>query len=352
MGEKVKPCHNTIKGHRVNKQVNKQVNKIRKHKTKNISNEELELLLSEKLKPIISKRRGNAIKINFIIPDINTIIFYKNVLKTMIDPICKYLDKYDIIPITQSNAVNVHFFNEHSYLTNVKLNGINVFIPHGLGDKAWRNSKENQFDYVTASSELWKDILLKRGIKKEKIIICGYPKIDLFYDIEKKENSKKTILWCPTHNTNMNNLTGVSSNPAFRKVIDWIPDKYNFVEHVHPYNHKEHSSTCEDLINADIVITDFSSMIFEAIILGKPVIFPDWIVKGTILSYYRNTLEGKMYIENMGLHATTFDELIPHIESSIEHGLDEKTINFAEEILPTKFRGTSGKYIADFLMSL
>ena len=298
---------------------------------------------------IVFKKNSVNKKINFIM----TGIYYSNVVETMMKPIVKHLKEYETSNITKDNCINVHFFNEHSHLKNTGLNGINVMIPHGLADKAWRNAtKENQFDYVTASSDLWKDILVQRGIKSNKIIVCGYPKIDLFYDIEKKENNKKTVLWCPTHNTNLKNLNCTSSNPGFRKFIKSIPDKYNFIEHVHPYNHTEHNATCEDLVNSDVIISDFSSMIYEGIIIGKPVIFPDWIVKNVILSHYKNTVEGKMYIENIGLHANDIDELLIHIENAIKDGLDQKTKDFAEQILPTKFRGKSGKYIAEFLMSI
>jgi len=38
--------------------------------------------------------------------------------------------------------------------------------------------------------------------------------------------------------------------------------------------------TMQPLVDADVVIADAGSTIYEAWALGKPVIFPDWLGKG------------------------------------------------------------------------
>jgi CDP-glycerol glycerophosphotransferase (TagB/SpsB family) len=293
--------------------------------------------------------------INFVMADIPGMLYYKNVLETMNEPIMKHLKGYEITSVSKAKCINVHCINDKSYVDVVGTEGINVFINHGIADKQYRNGgKDNQFDYVLAPSESWKKVLIARGVKEEKIFIAGYPKIDYYFSEEYKhiENIDKKVLWCPTHNTNLKCTNGSSSNPKLREYIDIISEKYNFIENTHPYNNNQHRSTMFELLEADVVISDFSSMIYESLIIGKPVVFPDWICRWIILSAHGNTFEGRVYGEDIGYHADSIEELMECIEEAIEKGLDEKDIAFAEEILPTKFRGTSGKYIAEFLLEL
>jgi CDP-glycerol glycerophosphotransferase (TagB/SpsB family) len=287
--------------------------------------------------------------INFVKP-VN--IWYGDIMSSFIEPIGKHLTSFFVSETSRDNCVNVHFFNEQSYVKQVGLKGINVIIPHGLADKRYRDSKENIFQYSLASSELWKSRLVNRGIKEEKIFIGGYAKIDTLLNNKKDTSDKKTILWSPTHNINLKNLFGISSFPYFNEFINMIPDKYNVNISPHPYNKIDHKATINELVNADVVISDFSSIIFESLAIGKPVIFPDWIVRKAILSYYSGTFEGYMYLNDIGYHANSIEELVNYIDIALNNGIDEKTKDFIEEILPTKFRGSSGKTIADFLVNL
>lgn len=293
--------------------------------------------------------------INFVMADIPGMLYYKNVLETMNEAIMKHLDEFIINSVSKQDCINVHCINDKTYVNVVGTEGINVFINHGIADKQYRNGgKDNQFDYVLAPSESWKKMLIARGVKEEIIFIAGYPKIDYYYNekYEKTNNTKKNVLWCPTHNTNLKCKNGTSSNPKLREYIEIISEKYNFIENTHPYNNNQHKSTIFELLEADVVISDFSSMIYESLIIGKPVVFPDWICRKIILSAHGNTFEGRVYKEDIGYHAGSIAELMECIEEAIEKGLDEKDIAFAEEMLPEKFRGTSGKYIAEFLLEL
>lgn len=283
--------------------------------------------------------------INFIIPEK---VYYHNVIYSMINPIIKYLSNYIITDIAMDDCVNIHFFNEPIYVEKVGLKGINFMIPHGIGDKGWRNINSNQFDYVSAPSEYWKDVLIKRDIKEEKIIICGYPKIDLFFDgnLQKQLSNKPTVLWCPTHEKS------ISSNPKFKEYISLIPPDYNFISHEHPFNDEHHTATVQSLINADVVITDYSSMIFEAWAIGKPVIFPDWIIQDRMEMVKSYILEKRVYLEDIGYHCNNIDELIKSIHIALNNTLDDKVVNFINKILPIEFRGNSGKIIADIILEM
>jgi len=267
---------------------------------------------------------------------------------TMINPIIKHLSNYIITEQALDDCVNIHFFNEPAHTKKVGLKGINFMIPHGIGDKGWRNKNSNQFDYVSAPSEHWKQLLISRGIDSNKIIVCGYPKIDLFFDgqLHKQHSNKPTILWCPTH------ARSVSSNPRFKEYLSMIPEKYNFIIHEHPFNDKEHTATVQSLINADVIITDFSSMIFETWALGKPIIFPDWIIEPKLFGIDNDVLEKRVYLEQIGYHAQNIDDLINYFDIALSRPLDKKVIDFIDKILPIQYRGTSGKHIANVILEL
>lgn len=286
--------------------------------------------------------------INFVT---NNATYYMGVLYTLINPIAEHLDNYIISEKVKDNCINIHFFKEQAYINAVGgLKGKNVFISHGIGDKLWREYKYlTNFDYIVVSGDLWYDKMINQGCPKEKLIIGGYPKIDLLWDKKKSNNDKKVILWCPTHNVNLKNPSGFSTYPKFKEHIQQLPSEFEFIESAHPANKDHRNPTTLELVFADIIISDYSSAFYEAWALGKPVIFPDWLVKDYILKYSRTSFEEKIYTEHIGYHAKDINELNKLLYVAIEKGLDEKTQNFIEGILPTRLRGISGKEIADFL---
>jgi len=271
---------------------------------------------------------------------------YCYVIDSLINPIIKHLNEYEINEYVENDCVNVHFFSEPNYVNELTVGAKSVFIPHTLGDKCWRSPRENKFDFTIASSELMKSILIKRQVVNDKIKVLGYPKTDMFFDdnYTKTKNTTPRILWCPTH-TN----SSASSLPHFLEYIKYIPDKYEFISHFHPYDETENKPTTIDLLSADVIIADIGSMMFEAWAVGKPVILLDWIVKDKFLRSCKDTLEGMVYLEKVGYHANNIDELLYYIDYALLNGINNEAIDFAEKVLPTNFRGNSGKLIAEFL---
>jgi hypothetical protein len=92
-------------------------------------------------------------------------------------------------------------------------------------------------------------------------------------------------------------------------------------------------------------------MLYEAWALGKPVIFPDWIVRRPILEFLKGDVTEKhIYRENIGLHATSMEELIEAVQTQRE--VDSKTRAFIDEYIDPKYKGASAKRIADLLRKL
>ena len=110
--------------------------------------------------------------------------------------------------------------------------------------------------------------------------------------------------------------------------------------------------TIQPLVDADVVIADAGSTIYEAWALGKPVIFPDWLVRDGVLNRFKGTFEAKCYADNLGYHAKSFKHLLELIPEAIGKGIDERAVDFAQELFPASLKGNSGKTIAKILRRL
>jgi CDP-glycerol glycerophosphotransferase (TagB/SpsB family) len=282
-------------------------------------------------------------KINFLqVSDKNP---YKNILNSFINPIIKHLsvNNYNISCSVNPSCLNVNFFRE-MYLPQ---NG--AFIVHGMADKRYRDANLIKgFDYVFVSGEAWKQKLILQGLDKNKIFVTGYVKLDPLFNGEylKNKYKKPVILYAPTH-TNSPSLQG-----KFEQYISKLLEKYEVINSVHPYNKSTKEPTMQYLIDSDVVISDCSSLIYEAWSLGKPVVFADWIVKDKIAQICKDSFEDYIYKNKIGYHANNINEFLELIDIALKNGMDKQTKDFIEGIFPTRLRGNSGKVTADILLKL
>lgn len=185
--------------------------------------------------------------------------------------------------------------NSHPWLSTYN---INIF--HGLAEKNHTyNSRDNKkYDLHLVPGEYAKNKLLKIGVNKEKIKMVGLPKLDTLFDgslkkeyLLKKYNIPKEkiiILYAPTTRDEYNSL------PIYYDEIIKIPTKYHLVVKLHPgynpkvstygkkwidiFSNKENITIAdfEDSIPymfiADMLITDFGSMMFEYAVLNRPIV--------------------------------------------------------------------------------
>lgn len=157
------------------------------------------------------------------------------------------------------------------------------------------------------------------GIEKEKIKNLGIPRADIFFDEDKKKEvrkkffkeyeklkNKKIILYAPTFRDedkgnfrlrldlnimkekleNLNYVVLLRLHPSIKKSdIE--------VDNIFSYDFSEYSNVSDLLIVSNILISDYSSIIFEFSIMKKPILFYSYDVKeyiknrGFYYDYYK-----------------------------------------------------------------
>jgi hypothetical protein len=278
---------------------------------------------------------------------------YYQICKEFINPIIKYLpdNLYKFSNECQLDCVNVIFFTENGVKEEVKMsegNGINVFISHGIADKNWRTAdRVNDFDFVCVSGDLWKDKLIQQGLHESKIILNGYTKMDNIFKIQKSYiKNKPTILFAPTHNTS------VTCYDKLNNVLDRLKNDYEIIISEHPFNKIDKVVTSNEYLEADVVIADFGSSMYEAWALNKPCVFADWLVKEDINELYPNSFEDYIYNNSIDYHANNEDEFIELIEVACEKGITNEAVNFIDGIFNKELRGNSGEITANILKEI
>lgn len=293
-------------------------------------------------------------RVNFIVRGPNP-SFYYNIMRSIVDPIRLYLPESVLTEMSQEDAVNVHFFHEEKYRAIVPIDrGINVFMSHGIADKGWRDGPAMiPFDYVCVSGPLWKSKLINSGVTAGRIFEIGFPKLDpVFQGLVRKEaqaDMRKTVLYAPTHAKAHANC---SSYPAFLELLKCFPEDFKIVSSLHPVHKKDQMPTFQELVDADLVISDCSSLLYEAWSLDKPVVFPDWLVKDGIIQRWPNSFAAHIYKEGIGYHAVNFDHLLELVYLGLSKGIDSKAAYFIEEYFPAILRGRSGRMCAALLQNL
>ena len=314
------------------------------------------------------KRHGlkKGHKINFVYDNMSQHAgeAYIHAIEALSNPIMKYLPKEDIgyskIPLTK---MNIRFFNSARINEQGKAQvGPNdIFFSHGIGDKNyWKGNKIADYKYAFVPGPAWEDRMRNTGYKGE-IFICGYTKLDPLINIDKnsiKKNSKPKILWAPTHGYSSKNK-GRSSYPAFLRYLDQIPKDYDLVTSLHPtskmHNKKKQLPTTNELLEADIVIADAGSTLYEAWILGKPVIFPGWICAKDTLDHFKNdpaNFEYQIYSKKIGYHAKNMKDMIKLFDIALSDGMKDLEKEFIEGIYPTYLRGKAGETAAKQILEL
>jgi len=265
---------------------------------------------------------------------------YTEVIKSITDPIEEYLPEL---------PDELFFFLEER-----GKNGI--YMVHGIADKNYHKVERlKQIKYLLYPGPAWKEKFVKAGVPEEKIFVVGWPRLDPVFQGKigsKKVGGKRVVAWCPTHDA----IPEISSYPNFSwylgELQNELGDEFEVVSSVHPARRGDRKTSLELLVEADVILSDSSSILYEVLVVGKPVVLLDFLVKEGVFKVLRGTFEEYIYREGIGYHASSFDELPEVIRRAVEEGVDERTEEFIERFYPTEFRGHSGEVTAGVLKHL
>lgn len=209
-------------------------------------------------------------------------------------------------------------------------------------------------------------------VQKDIIVSTGLPRNDVLFD-EKRVNQvradfrikygieKKIVLYAPTFRDGER----FNLNMQLDILKKQLNEEYNILIKLHPnnskelkisdeyrnfaYNFTEYNETQELLMVADILITDYSSIIFDYAILKRPMIFYAYD-----LDKYKNETRGFYYeYEEFvpGPIAYSTQEVISHIKN-IEYDskrYENKSYEFAKEF-NYPFDGKATERVAKLLL--
>ena len=279
-----------------------------------------DISLPADFKPLYNLAKSHGYKtLCFFKPDSESEILYENELNKIRRDLsfikyyarAKYTFVYDYYLPSFSNKPR-----KGSRLIQV-WHGCGAFKKWGysIKDSSW-GLKSSQYDKykihktytdVFTSSEEVNEIYAEAfGIDRSKIKALGVARTDVFFDknfvenkakeVRKKyniDNNKKILLWAPTFRGDNLNRSHNEITLDLEKMYNALKDEYVLLIKLHPYLVKgfnartfapeymrsfviktHPSYPIENLLcAADVVISDYSSLIFEYSILEKPMIF-------------------------------------------------------------------------------
>ena len=262
---------------------------------------------------------------------------YDAALDALIEPVRMHLPDSIVTGRPKAKALNVRYFTvcwrPHK----------SVFVSHGIADKRWRDYEHvKAFPYIFHSGPRWQAKYLAEGCPPEKLYEVGYAKLDPAFDGSLKRADGPRVIWAPTHERGW---------PKHYPMVEEVIRGLGIHESPHPLVGGPRQSTLQALIDADVVIADAGSTLYEAWALGKPVVFPRWLVERSKL-VRPQTFETEIYQQRIGRHATDEQDLVRLIDEAREHGITQAERDFIEGIFPTRLRGVSGKAHADALRQI
>lgn len=190
-----------------------------------------------------------------------------------------------------------------------------IQVWHALGafktvGYARKNTQEDRYSLthrnysyaIVSSPSIVKDYALAFHMKKRSVLPIGVPRSDIFFDEDKKERirnelyhefpmikGKKVILFAPTFRGNNIHCAYYDySHISFKKLAAALGDDYVCIIKMHPFIHdmpqeeldphffinlSDRREINDLLMVTDVLITDYSSVIFEAALLPIKTIF-------------------------------------------------------------------------------
>ena len=244
-----------------------------------------------------------------------------------------------------------------------------VLMSHGAADKNYFLRKDddgerisNRLAHLFVPGEWLKRRLLARKdleIGAERIHVVGWPRLDILLATQREmpvvprsPGARPKVLWAPTHDYARRGEDN-DSNSSYPELLEFVPmfeKHFDFSMSLHPRNRTDKQPTHHSLLDCDYVISDFGTTVYEAWALGKPVIFPHWLIGDRIKQHLGKSAEAHIFHKRLGLHADSPQQIIDFVMDGA--GIDKRTNAFLDDWLEPAYAGRSGERVAALLQSL
>ena len=245
------------------------------------------------------------------------------------------------------------------------------------GGQKQKNNAHRNYDFCTvSSSEICKYYAEGFGLSLEKVVPTGVPRTDIFFSEEYKEkarneiyskyphlNGKNVILFAPTFRGNGKKSGYYPENRFdFIKLYEHFKGEYVIIIKHHPFvnnrveipaeyegkiiDMSDNEELNELLFITDVLITDYSSVVFEASLLDIPMLFYSFDLQNYIATrgfYYEydSFVPGKI-VYNM-------DSLIEAIDKK---DFESEKIDAFKHKFFDELDGKAGQRVANLIVSL
>ncbi len=232
-------------------------------------------------------------------------VFHYSIFKPIFDELSKV---YNVIMTNDPHWI-ADFDPDYVFVADAQTNNLKKFITrakfiftrHGLANKNVGFNSAEQCDYVCLSSSYLSQIYIEKGdFHPDQLWVVGYAQMDnMFRDValpipEKIATGNKTILYAPTFNEDISSVPMLG--PNLIEKIRGVQGRHNIIIKPHPLIYDfspnwitwfmEAAKTQENVFlvadkaadvipylkNADILLTDASSVMFEYLPMDRPII--------------------------------------------------------------------------------
>lgn len=192
-------------------------------------------------------------------------------------------------------------------------------------------------------------------LQEGQVVAVGSPRIDYLRSLMAAQPAKAAdaplkVLVVPLHD-NWSDSKGqrMSMREAIAPHLNALKAQFDVTEVIDARNKDGKIPVTKELIAADIVITDYTSVMYEAWALGKPVIFPRWLTGDRILQKASRSAEAHIYKNRIGHHVDSLADLIALLKKGPGIGLGPGVDAFMADYLDNWHDGSSAKAIARVL---
>ena len=172
--------------------------------------------------------------------------------------------------------------------------GTCIFIGHGIaGGKTFGLDQPDPYHTLTdarliswaiTTGRLTAGLTAKQcGIPVNKVLPLGMPRTDAYFGAKRRETNKRIYLYLPTFRKFYEGDDPIQTTD-FEKLDSLLHDDEVFIVKAHMMDNNpmldlkhivvasNELPTTDYLINCDVVVTDYSSVVFDAYLLGRPVV--------------------------------------------------------------------------------